>query len=315
MAACIIFYALKVSLPSIQFPIQFYSTHNHDDLKLVLIHAIKGAQRSIHCRTYALTDLSILSLLKKKARKGVDVHLYYHKKTSPKLILLEDTHFHFHPIQERGLMHEKLWIIDESQIFFGSANMTYSSLKMHENSILGVYSPQLAQALMQPCNTEIIHVIQEQTIHYFSLPNAKALDSLLALLDQAKKRIHLFLFTFTHPKIVEKLVELYTKGIQITLTIDASTSRGASKKAVTTLAKAGIPIYLSQGLQLFHHKWALVDDHTLILGSANWTQSAFNRNRDFILLLYPLKNKQIKYMNKIINNINRVSKMGSFGIH
>lgn len=305
MGVFVIFYALRVPLPSIQAPIQFYSTHNRDDLKLVLIHAINRSQKSIHCRTYALTDLSILTLLKKKAQEGIDVHLYYHKKTSPRIDRLENSHLHFHPIQEQGLMHEKLWIIDESQIFFSSANITYSSLKIHENSIVGVYLPTLAQALMQPQKKEIVYAIQGQTIHYFSLPNTKTLSILINTLNQAEKRIDLFLFTFTHPHIVEKLIELHTKGIHIELTIDATTARGSSKKAILALSKAGIVVHVSRGgIQLFHHKWALIDNHTLIFGSANWTQAAFKKNRDFILILSPLKKKQIQYLNKVIKSIN-----------
>lgn len=301
----VIFYALKTSLPSARSPVLFYSTHNRDDLKLVLIHAIEKSQRSIHFRTYALTDLSILSLLKKKAEQGIDVHLYYHKNTSPKVHLLEGVHFYFYPFQGKGLMHEKLWIIDESQIFFSSANITYSSLKIHENSIIGVYSPELATALVQSQNREIVHTIQEQTIRYFSLPSREALDSLLKVLDQAKKRVDIFLFTFTHPHIVEKLIELHAKGIQIELTIDAATARGASKKAIVALSQAGIVVHISRGMQLFHHKWALIDNDTLIFGSANWTRAAFCQNKDFIFLLSPLKKNQIKHLNSIIKNINK----------
>ena len=292
-------------LPSSNSPIQLYSTHHHDDLKLTLIHAIKRAQKSIYLRTYALTDVSILSLLKKKSEAGIDVHLYYHKKTTPKLDQLECPHFHFYPIQEKGLMHEKIWIIDEHQIFFGSANVTYSSLKMHENGILGIYSPKLAQALIQSRPKELVHQIQEQKIEYFSLPNKKALYTLLDTLDKAQKRIDLFLFTFTHPDIVKKLIELHGRGIQINLTVDAYTARGASKKALTALSQAGISIHLSKGPQLFHHKWALIDNHTLILGSANWTKAAFTKNRDFLLLLSPLKKDQVKYLNCIIKKIKK----------
>ena len=101
-------YSLWTPLPTAKNQIQFYSTHNRDDLKLTLIHALKKAKKSIYLKTYALTDIDILSLLKKKADEGVEVHLYYHQKTSPKLSQLEAKHFHFYPIQEKGLMHEKI---------------------------------------------------------------------------------------------------------------------------------------------------------------------------------------------------------------
>lgn len=312
VAALAIFYSLHVSLPSPKAPIQFYSTHHRDDLKLTLIQALKRAKHSIFLKTYALTDTSILSLLKKRAQEGVDIHLYYHKKTTPKLEGLSSPHLHFHPVQEKGLMHEKIWIVDESQIFLGSANITYSSLKMHENSVLGLYAPELARILVQSRPKELTYPLEGQTIQFFSLPNKRALEILIENLDKAQRRVDLFLFTFTHPDIVKKLVELHSRGVHINLLVDAHTARGASKKALTCLSKSGISIYLSRGSQLFHHKWALIDQSTLIFGSANWTQAAFTKNKDFLLLLSPLNNKQIKYINNIIKNANSHSEKFTF---
>lgn len=281
----LIFYSLHVSLPSKNSPIQFYSTSQRDDLKWVLQKALQKAKHSIHLSTYALTDSSILCLLKKKAQRGVDVHLYYHQQNTPTLHQLEAPHFTFHPIQEKGLMHEKIWIIDESWVFLGSANLTYSSLKMHDNSLLGFYSPPLAEVLLRSRPEDFSIDIGGKKLRYFSLPSRKALPHLLETLDQAKKCVVLSLFTFTHPLIVEKLITLHERGIQIILNIDSYTARGASQKALTPLAEAGIQATLSKGPQLFHHKWALIDNTTLILGSANWTQAAFSKNRDFIIFL------------------------------
>ena len=309
----LIFYSLGISLPSLRSPIRFYFTHNRDDLKLVLIRAIKKSCKSIHLRTYALTDLSILSLLKQRAQDGIEVHLYYHKKSSPKLERLEGPCFHLHPVQGKGLMHEKIWIIDECQSFLGSTNITYSSLKIHENGMIGIYSPQFARSLIHCQNKEIVQQINGQTIHYFPFPNPTALDNLLTILDRAQKRVDLFLFTFTHSRIVQKLIDLHERGVHIHLTIDAYTARSSSKRALTMLVQAGIPVYLSQGIPLFHHKWALIDQHTLVFGSANWTRAAFTKNRDFLLVLYPLKGRQIKCLHHVIHKIRRYNNGLFFG--
>lgn len=299
----LIAYSLYIPLPTLKSPTHFYSTHNRSDLKLTLLHTLKKAQKSIYLHTYALTDLSVLSLLKQKAQQGVNVHLFYHQKNTPKLHRLESSNFHFHPIKGKGLMHEKIWIIDEKQVFLGSANLTYSSLKMHENFILGIYSTELATTLIHSRPEEISIPLENQTLHYFSLPSQKALEALLKALDQAQKKVVISLFTFTHPQIVEKLRQLHQRGVQIVLTVDSYTARGASRSALTRLYKSGVSSYLSVGPQLFHHKWALIDSDTFILGSANWTQAAFKKNRDFILFLSPLNKIQIKNLNKDIKEI------------
>ncbi len=204
-------------------------------------------------------------------------------------------------------MHEKIWIIDESQIFLGSANLTYSSLKMHDNYLLGFYSPEFSKALIDSRVSDRSFQVAGQTIRYFSLPNKGALDALIGVLEQAQERIVLALFTFTHPRIVEKLIELHERGVQVELTLDSYTARGSSKKAAEALSQAGLHVRLSRGPQLFHHKWALIDDETLILGSANWTRAAFTKNREFLLFLSPLSRDQRKYLNQTIKKIRRRS--------
>jgi len=182
-------------------------------------------------------------------------------------------------------MHEKIWIIDQKRLFLGSANLTSSSLKMHDNLMVGLYCPDLAEALSGKRVKEITTRVGERDLHYFSLPSQKALETLIETLDGAEKKVTIALFTFTHPQLIEKLVELHKRGVEISLTLDGTTARGASKKAKEFLEKEGIRVKVSKGRELFHHKWAEIDNKNFIIGSANWTKSAFNKNRDFILFI------------------------------
>ena len=281
-----LFYTLHFSLPSSKNPYRLYSTDKGDDLKEVLKKSIRRSRESITLHTYAITDLGILSLLKKKAQEGVEIHLTYHQKTSPNLHLLEEKNFYFHPIQEKGLMHEKIWIIDKELLFLGSTNLTPSSLKMHTNLMVGLYAPSLAQALSSTRPSKITERIGNRDLLYFSLPSQEALKTLLSTLDQAKKAVKISLFTFTHPLLVEKLIELHKRGIRVFVTLDGTTAQGASKEARKRLEEAHVKVKVSKGRALFHHKSAEIDNKIFIIGSANWTKSAFNRNRDFMLFIY-----------------------------
>ena len=281
-----LFYILHISLPSSKNPYHLYSTDQGDDLKEVLKKSIRRSKESITLRTYAITDLGILSLLKKKAEEGVEIHLTYHKKTSPNLHLLENKNFYFHPIQEKGLMHEKIWIIDKELLFLGSTNLTPSSLKMHDNLMVGLYAPSLAQTLSSTRPSKITDRVGSRDLLYFSLPNQEALKTLLFTLDQAKKIVKISLFTFTHPLLVEKLIELHKRGVRVFVTLDGTTAQGASKEAKKRLEEAHVRVKTSKGRALFHHKSAEIDNKIFIIGSANWTKSAFNKNRDFILFIY-----------------------------
>lgn len=281
----LIFVSLHISLPNPKRPLIFYNSEKRADLSRLLRKSLYAAEKSITLRTYSLTDLSLLSLLKKLAEKGIAVHLYYDKKASPSLASLAKENFYLHPMEGKGLFHEKLWIIDKKLLFIGSANLTPSSLKMHDNLMLGLYAPPLAEALSEE-HFETFHFETEwASFEVHCLPSKQGLKALLRTLDDARKEVSLSLFTFTHPEIAEKLISLHKKGVKVNLKLDRGAAQGAGKKIKKGLESNGIPVQTSQGLQLFHHKWAIIDQKTHIIGSANWTKSAFNKNKDLILII------------------------------
>lgn len=281
----LLFYALYVPLPSENRPLILYNSEKRCDLNRLLKKALTTAKKSVVLRTYAFTDFSLLSLLKKQGDKGVVIHLHYDQKQSPSLHSFQCKNIHFHPTKGKGLIHDKLWIIDDTSLFIGSANLTPSSLKMHDNLMVGLYAPPLAKVLSEK-RPETFHLETDwASLDVYCLPNKKGLEALLQTLDQAKKEITLSLFTFTHLEIAEKLIEQHKKGVKIHLTLDGSSARGASKKIKQLLESRGISVKTSQGLQLYHHKWATIDHNTHIVGSANWTKAAFNKNSDILLLI------------------------------
>ena len=91
--------------------------------------------------------------------------------------------------------------------------------------------------------------------------------------------------------------------MHIELYLDRYTAKGASSTALKQLKEAGVSTYLSQGLPLFHHKWAVIDSKMLVLGSANWTQAAFKKNTDFVCFLYPIPQKELQLLNRILSDI------------
>jgi phosphatidylserine/phosphatidylglycerophosphate/cardiolipin synthase-like enzyme len=273
--------ALYTSLPSAQKPLQFYRSSERNDLNRVLTQSIKKAHRTITLKTYALTDLSLLSLLKKRAREGIVVDLYYDEKASPLLTQLEGEYFHLHPQKGKGLFHEKIWIFDEEKVFLGSTNLTPSSLRMHENMMVGLFAPKLAKALSEGRPP----MFQEEGLTYYSLPQSEAFGALLKTLRGAQKRVSLTLFTFTHPEIAEVLRELHQKGVKISLKLDGTSARGSSQKVKEFLNNVGIHVEVTQGLELCHEKVGVIDQEVYIIGSANWTKAAFQKNKDFILII------------------------------
>lgn len=257
---------------------------------------------SIDLWMYAATDPFLLQRLEKKAGEGVHVALRFDKRggTPPLPSCLHPT-----MMKSKGLMHRKIVITDDQIVFLGSANMTTSSLQLHDNLSVGLYHPGLARFLKSPPQTTYTFQIGEPQMQgeIWLLPDTKALGKIEKLIDEARSYIFIAMFTLTQGHLIDALIRAHQRGVSVKLALDRYTAHGASKKAVKKLSSAGIEIYLSAGLPLLHHKWASIDQQQLILGSTNWTEAAFRKNEDVLLFLSELTGPLQKQIDSMISLI------------
>jgi cardiolipin synthase A/B len=295
--------ATRVEFPSFQEPPRLYSNQIGDDLHLLFCEALAKADRSIYLEMYSITDTHMVSLLKNQALQGRKIEIIADKGASPWLkkkigSLALSSIDNFYLYKGPGLMHRKIVVIDEELILLGSTNFTKSSLNMHDNLVLAIRSPSLGrfcQNQSPPWN------YSSDEISIWKLPEMgeEALDVLCSLLSGAKKTIRVAMFTFSHKRLAEELIDAHARGVDVQVALDHYTREGSSKKIADLLIEHGIPLLVSQGAHLLHHKWALIDGKTLVSGSANWTLSAFKKNKDLLFLITPLNKQQRKTMKQI----------------
>ncbi len=306
--AWIFFSNLYPKIPSKEEPILLYSNQCHDDLRLTIIRAIKRAEKSLFLVTFGLNDLSVLESIEKKAKKNLDIKLFYDRRASPNILL---SNHQAYALDMHGLVHQKILIVDKQILFLGSANMTKTSFAADDNLVVGLYSPELCRFLLKKAPFFSGHLktfVNMQTIELFLLPDIDntALLALTNAIQSAKKSIFVAMFTLTHPLLVEELIAAKKRGIEVQVALSTQMALGASKGATEKLQKAHIPLLLNPpGPQLFHHKFAQIDETMLILGSTNWTRAAFSKNHDCFFLLRPLSSPQKKFLKKLTSTIER----------
>lgn len=299
--------SLTPTLPTSDEPPKLYSNQCQQDLTLTFLEAIKRSTRSIYLVMFGLSDPAILRTLKEKTDQEVSTQIYYDTKGSPNLHrILQNCEIH--PIRQTGFMHQKLLILDEEMVFLGSANMTASSLRMHDNLVIGLCNKKIAAFLKEtvPYTSGHMHtLVGGQEVDLWILPDPKghAISELKKKIRRAQRTIKAALFTFTHPTLLDELILAHKRGVHVTLVIDMHSGLGASAKNVAALKKAGIRILFSGGAQLMHHKFVYIDEQTLIAGSANWTKAAFTKNSDCIILLNQLTHEQKSFMNYLWRRI------------
>lgn len=299
--------SLSPNLPKKGEPPKFYSNQCQQDVRATLLAAIRNASSSIHLVMFGLSDRSILTALKEKIQNNIPAKIYYDAGASPKIfryLFGSDVR----AVKNTGLMHQKILVLDDAMVFIGSANMTTASLKMHDNLVLGFVSPAIAKFLQShepftPGYFQTKFGKQELELWLLPDPRGHALAHLRKKIRNAKKSIKIALFTFTHPGLVDEVIEAKERGLRVSIVIDKHASLGSSAKTVKRLQEAGINVLLNQGVQLLHHKFIYIDEEMLVMGSANWTKAAFYKNSDCILSLNRLNPEQKKFMNSLWRRI------------
>ncbi len=301
--AWMIWESITPHLPEASEPPKLYSNQCQQDLRATFLSAIKQATSSIHLVMFGLSDRAVLSALAQKIREEIPTTIYYDAGGSTK-VYKHLKGAKLHAIKNPGLMHQKILILDQEMVFIGSANMTSASLRMHDNLVIGFVSHSVAKFLKEhePFTPGYLRAMvggQDMELWLLPDPRGHALTELKKKIHNAQRSICVALFTFTHPALIDELISAHNRGVSVSLVIDMHSGFGASAKAVDALKKAGVPVYLSQGVQLLHHKFIYIDEQTLITGSANWTKAAFYKNSDCIMALHNLTSEQKAFMNRL----------------
>lgn len=292
--------------------VALYATELNDPLTDIYATNIAAAAKSITLAIYSLSAPQLITLLNEKQQQGIKTHFVCDAKACAGL----SKRLHIPMIRRAGpgLMHQKIVVVDEKKIILGSANLTPSSLSNYGNLVMVFEDPILAQALeahvrqledaeeapVTP-STKTLHGTQE--VELWILPSREGADRVKALLQAAKKSIKIAMFTWTRTDFTEELIAAKNRGVEIVAVIDKYSGKGASAKVVKMLQKHRIPVRFSTGKGLLHHKFAYIDDTTLINGSANWTYSAFEKNDDVMMILSPLTASQKHTMRLLWNKI------------
>lgn len=301
----------EAHLPEANQPPELYANQVHDDLRQVLLTGINDAKESILLIIYTLTDDKILHGLRQKSEEGVHVSVICDAKACPHVGRKLGKKVHLIKRSPSGLMHQKILVVDNMRVWIGSANMTSASLQLHANLITAFHSPLLASVIkekakhMRPSKSTLTFNHQEfsiggQNVELWFFPDdPDGVRKLKRLIDTAQKTVRVAMFTWTRDDLANAVIQAKKRGVQTEVVIDGHSGQGVSAKIVKLLKDGGIPVRLSQGNDLLHHKFLYIDGKTLVNGSANWTKAAFTKNDDCFIILHDLTKTQQKTLNNL----------------
>ncbi len=117
-----------------------------------------------------------------------------------------------------------------------------------------------------------------------------AMNVIFPLLDGATESIYIYSFAFTDKVIIDKLIKAHKRGVTVKVWMDYMMYRSGmshSGRSIIGLAKEidNVRICRDPDGGLLHHKVILIDGHTVILGSLNFSSNAVSNNDENFLVI------------------------------
>jgi cardiolipin hydrolase len=117
---------------------------------------------------------------------------------------------------------------------------------------------------------------------YFS-PGNDCLNAIISAIDHTKSSLKVCVFTISDDRITDALLQAHRRGIKIKILTDNEKLFDFGSD-IKQLAFANVEIRTDNTKNHMHHKFAIMDNQTILTGSYNWTRSAAMYNHENIIV-------------------------------
>jgi phosphatidylserine/phosphatidylglycerophosphate/cardiolipin synthase-like enzyme len=126
------------------------------------------------------------------------------------------------------------------------------------------------------------------TIQVAFTPGDDAAGLIIQAIGQARQRIRVQAFSFTHRGIAEALIAARKRGVDVEVIVDPQQAARIPTSVVDTMANAGVPVFYDAEHASAHNKIMVIDADTapvVITGSYNFTHAAQYKNAENLLVV------------------------------
>jgi phosphatidylserine/phosphatidylglycerophosphate/cardiolipin synthase-like enzyme len=280
----------------------FFDEGNNEIINWKYIKSLlDNAQKFVWAAIYDIDYNPFIDELKKIKEKGIDVKVVYETDNLNSYIneLIKigiDVKYD----KNYKLMHNKFIIIDGYCVITGSTNFTNNGFKYNSNNSIVVFSNELAQDYMNEFNEMYEGYFGKNSLDnkpfkqiefdsgliepYFT-PEDNLTDRIIELINNAKKSIHVMIFTFSKKEIAEALIQAKNRGIDVKVIAEEYQSN-YNWAQINYLKENGVNVILDKNYKTFHHKTMIIDEEITITGSFNFTNSAQYYNDENSLVIH-----------------------------
>jgi phosphatidylserine/phosphatidylglycerophosphate/cardiolipin synthase-like enzyme len=277
--------------------------YEEDGIETKLIESIDGAKVSIDLAIYSFDHYLIERALINAFKRGVTVRMVMESDSldSSSVIRLLAAGIPIVGDDTSSLMHNKFLIIDEVEVWTGSANYTYDSFYVDNNNLIRIADEEIA------ANYEA-EFEEMFSVHFFSTdtknntpyrvvdlsgtkietlfsPDDQIARVIVNLLKNSTKSIYFMAYAMTAEDYSEVLIGQFNNGLIIEGILDGQLLKSGGSE-FEQLINSGIQVLPDGNDGLLHHKVMIIDEEIVVTGSYNFTANAERQNDENILIIY-----------------------------
>ncbi|MDH5662305.1 MAG: phospholipase D-like domain-containing protein [Elusimicrobiota bacterium] len=155
------------------------------------------------------------------------------------------------------------------------------------------------------------------------IPNELYYPAVHELLKQAEKSIYVVMFEmFYYPKypeslenqLVQDLIDAHKRGVNVEVILEQGAfgriTRRNKREGGFMLSEAGVQVYFDSRSKTTHNKLIIVDERYTIIGSANWSYHALEKNNEASVLIdsIPLAESFLEEFNRVKSECPAINK-------
>jgi phosphatidylserine/phosphatidylglycerophosphate/cardiolipin synthase-like enzyme len=280
-----------------------------DSIEGRLIDKINAAKTSIHIASFEFDLTPVADALIAAKKRGVDVRWVTDDESGLKadkdpdrgqFAMLQAADI---PVRDDGrtaLMHDKFWIFDGETVWTGSTNITVSgvfkqnnnTIVIHSAEVAAMYEREFAEMWDGKFGPSSPSTLAQQSTTIDGVPIQVAFASedkdlkkaIIPRVESAQISIRFLAFSFTDDPLADAMIARSKQGVDVSGVFEkvGSDTAYASMKP---LECASVPVRQDGNPSFLHHKVIIIDNHTVITGSLNFSANADESNDENVIII------------------------------
>jgi phosphatidylserine/phosphatidylglycerophosphate/cardiolipin synthase-like enzyme len=198
-----------------------------------------------------------------------------------------------------ALMHNKFWIFDQQITWTGSTNITVNGIFKQNNNVLIIRSSDVAYFYEREFQelwsgqfgphapstvTNQWTILDGTPIQVLFSAEDHVINSLIALVNDAKVNIRFLAFSFTDYPLAKTMIDRSKAGVDVKGVYETfgSISTGSELK---TFSCAQVPVRQDGNASFLHDKVIIIDNSIVVTGSLNYSSNADDSNEENVVIL------------------------------